>query len=288
MAKTIENLTRKIVDNLVSDDNNIYIGDDLFMAMNARQFGLRILRTGQPYRVENGRVMRVISGRAHSMVGMVSYDFEAGMIIVIPANSIFEIEEIDDDFNIQTFSFRDLPQETAFKECTVFHLNDEDWQLTGKYLDLLWNTVKRNPLSLSALRALQSALLMELHVIYNRESAEQSGHPIGRREDILRRFTALVNEYAAREHVIAFYADRLCLTPNYLGTVIREASGQTVMQWIHRYIIQQAKLQLKYSDQPIWQIAENLNFANPSFFCKFFKHETGMTPGEYRNAARQS
>lgn len=288
MAKTIENLTRKIVDNLVSDDNNIYIGDDLFLAMNARQFGLRILRTGQPYRVENGRVMRVISGRAHSMVGMVSYDFEAGMIIVIPANSIFEIEEIDDDFNIQTFSFRDLPQETAFKECTVFHLNDEDWQLTGKYLDLLWNTVKRNPLSLSALRALQSALLMELHVIYNRESAEQSGHPIGRREDILRRFTALVNEYAAREHVIAFYADRLCLTPNYLGTVIREASGQTVMQWIHRYIIQQAKLQLKYSDQPIWQIAENLNFANPSFFCKFFKHETGMTPGEYRNAARQS
>lgn len=288
MAKTIENLTRKIVDNLVSDDNNIYIGDDLFMAMNARQFGLRILRTGQPYRVENGRVMRVISGRAHSMVGMVPYDFETGMIIVIPANSIFEIEEIDDDFNIQTFSFRDLPQETAFKECTVFHLNDDDWQLTGEYLELLWHTARRRPLSLPALRALQTALLMELHVIYNRESAEQSGHPIGRREDILRRFTALVNEYAAREHAIAFYADRLCLTPNYLGAVIREASGQTVMQWIHRYIIQQAKLQLKYSDQPIWQIAENLNFANPSFFCKFFKHETGMTPGEYRNAARQS
>ncbi|MBR2233920.1 MAG: helix-turn-helix domain-containing protein [Prevotella sp.] len=283
MSKTIENLTRKIVDNFVSDDNNIYIGNDLFIAMNARKFGLRLLRTGQPYRVDNGRVIRVISGHARSIANMVSHDFEAGKLVVIPAGSIFEIEEVDEDFNIQTFSFSELPQETAFKECAVFHLNDDDWQLTGKYLDLLWSTVKRNPLSLSVVRALQTALLMELHVIYNKETVEHKQRPVSRQEDILHRFTTLVNEHAACEHSIAFYADRLCLTPNYLGAVIREASGQTVMQWIHRYIIQQAKLQLKYSDQPIWQIAESLNFPNPSFFSKFFKRETGMTPAEYRN-----
>ena len=256
--------------------------------MNARKFGLRLIRTGQPYMVDNGRVIRVISGHARSIANMISHDFETGMLVVIPAGSIFEIEEVDDDFNIQTFSYSELPPETAFKECTVFHLNDDDWQLTGKYLDLLWNTVKRNPLSLSALRALQTALLMELHVIYNKETSGHNQRSISRQEYIFHRFTTLVNEHAAREHSIAFYAHSLCLTPNYLGAVIREASGQTVMQWIHRYIIQQAKLQLKYSDQPIWQIAENLNFANPSFFCKFFKHETGMSPGEYRNAARQS
>ena len=95
--------------------------------------------------------------------------------------------------------------------------------------------------------------------------------------------TKFGDEHAAREHAIAFYADRLCLTPNHLGSVIREVSGQTVMQWIHRHIIQQAKLQLKYSDLPVWQIAESLNFPNPSFFSKFFKRETGMTPAEYRN-----
>ena len=282
MSKTIENLTRKIVDNFVSDDNNIYIGNDLFIAMNARKFGLRLLQTGQPYRVDNGRVIRVISGHARSIANMVSHDFDAGKLVVIPAGSIFEIEEVDEDFNIQTFSFSDLPQETAFKECTVFHLNDDDWQLTGKYLDLLWSTV------LSVVRALQTALLMELHVIYNKETVEHKQRPVSRQEDILHRFTTLVNEHAACEHSIAFYADRLCLTPNYLGAVIREASGQTVKQWIHRYIIQQAKLQLKYSDLPIWQIAESLNFPNPSFFSKFFKRETGMSPGEYRNAARQS
>ena len=178
MSKTIENLTRKIVDNFVSDDNNIYIGNDLFIAMNARKFGLRLLQTGQPYRVDNGRVIRVISGHARSIANMVSHDFDAGKLVVIPAGSIFEIEEVDEDFNIQTFSFSDLPQETAFKECTVFHLNEDDWQLTGKYLDLLWSTVKRNPLSLSVVRALQTALLMELHVIYNKETVVSAGKKI--------------------------------------------------------------------------------------------------------------
>ena len=162
-------------------------------------------------------------------------------------------------------------------------MNDDDWQLTDEYFRLLWHTVNRQPLSHSSVRALQTALLSELRLIYNKENAERKRHPVSRQEDIFHRFTILVNEHAAREHAIAFYADRLCLTPNHLGAVIREVSGQTVMQWIHRHIIQQAKLQLKYSDLPVWQIAESLNFPNPSFFSKFFKRETGMTPAEYRN-----
>ena len=283
MAKKIENLTLREVEHLAGDDHGEYVGDDLFMAMSARKFGKQFLQTGQPYRVDDGRVMRVLSGHAHSIINMEPHDLQTGMLLVVPADSVFEIEEMDDEFDIQTFSYRELPKETLFKECTAFHLNDDDWQLTDEYFRLLWHTVNRQPLSHSSVRALQTALLSELRLIYNKENAERKRRPISRQEDIFHRFTALVNEHAAREHAIAFYADRLCLTPNHLGSVIREVSGQTVMQWIHRHIIQQAKLQLKYSDLPVWQIAESLNFPNPSFFSKFFKRETGMTPAEYRN-----
>ena len=282
MAKKIENLTLRAVEHLAGDDHGEYVGDDLFMAMSARKFGKQFLQTGQPYRVDDGRVMRVLSGHAHSIINMEPFDLQTGMLLVVPADSVFEIEDMDDEFDIQTFSYRELPKETLFKECTTFHLNDDDWQLTDEYFRLLWHTVKRQPLSLSSVRALQTALLSELHLIHNKENAERKRRPISRQEDIFHRFTALVNEHAAREHAIAFYADRLCLTPNHLGSVIREVSGQTVMQWIHRHIIQQAKLQLKYSDLPVWQIAESLNFPNPSFFSKFFKRETGMTPNEFR------
>ncbi len=268
---------------MAGDDHGEYVGDDLFMAMSARKFGKQFLQTGQPYRVDDGRVMRVLSGHAHSIINMEPHDLQTGMLLVVPADSVFEIEEMDDEFDIQTFSYRELPKETLFKLCAAFHLNDDDWQLTDEYYRLLWHTVNRQPLSHSSVHALQTALLSELRLIYNKENAERKRHPVSRQEDIFHRFTILVNEHAAREHAIAFYADRLCLTPNHLGSVIREVSGQTVMQWIHRHIIQQAKLQLKYSDLPVWQIAESLNFPNPSFFSKFFKRETGMTPAEYRN-----
>ena len=283
MAKKIENLTLREVEHLAGDDHGEYVGDDLFMAMSARKFGKQFLQIGQPYRVDDGRVMRVLSGHAHSIINMEPFDLQTGMLLVVPADSVFEIEEMDDEFDIQAFSYREIPKEALFKECTTFHLNDDAWLLTDEYFRLLWHTVNRQPLSLSSVRALQTAFLSELLLIHNKENAERKRHPISRQEDIFHRFTALVNEHAAREHAIAFYADRLCLTPNHLGAVIREVSGQTVMQWIHRYIIQQAKLQLKYSDLPVWQIAESQNFPNPSFFSKFFKRETGMTPAEYRN-----
>ena len=288
MAKKIENLTLREVEHLAGDDHGEYVGDDLFMAMSARKFGKQFLQTGQPYRVDDGRVMRVLSGHAHSIINMEPHDLQAGMLLVVPADSVFEIEEMYDEFDIQAFSYRELPKEALFKECTTFQLNDDDWLLIDEYFRLLWHTVNRQPLSLPSVRALQTALLSELHLIHNKENAERKRRPISRQEDIFHRFTALVNEHAAREHAIAFYADRLCLTPslcltpNHLGSVIREVSGQTVMQWIHRHIIQQAKLQMKYSDLPVWQIAESLNFPNPSFFSKFFKRETGMTPNEFR------
>ena len=268
---------------MAGDDHGEYVGDDLFMAMSARKFGKQFLQAGHPYRVDDGRVMRVLSGHAHSIINMEPHDLQTCMLLVVPTGSIFEIEEMDEEFDIQTFSYRELPKEALFKECTTFHLDDDDWQLTDEYFHLLWHTVNRQPLSLSSVRALQTALLSELHLIHNKENAERKRHPISRQEDIFHRFTVLVNEHATREHAIAFYADRLCLTPNHLGAVIREVSGLTVKQWINRHIIQQAKLQLKYSDLPIWQIAESLNFPNPSFFSKFFKRETGMTPAEYRN-----
>ena len=64
---------------------------------------------------------------------------------------------------------------------------------------------------------------------------------------------------------------------NFLEKKINDLSPLFLSPWFL-----QAKLQLKYSDLPVWQIAESLNFPNPSFFSKFFKRETGMTPNEFR------
>ena len=89
-------------------------------------------------------------------------------------------------------------------------------------------------------------------------------------------------QHSKHERSVNFYADKLCLTPHYLSSVIRETSGQTVMQWINQAVILEAKVLLKHSNLLVFQISDELNFPNPSFFSKFFKRMTGMTPAEYQ------
>lgn len=282
MTKTIKELTLKEMGRMAGNDHGEYLGNQLLMVMSAIQFGKNFMHDSQPYRVEDGRVLRIISGNATIIVNMKPYHLSAGAMLVFPPDSIMEIEKKDEAFDFQIFSFRDLPDEVNFKECTIFHLTEDDWELTGEYFQLLRHTLNRQPLSLKSIRFLQTALMSELQNIIKKENEGNDHKAAGRKETIFQQFANLVNQYADKEHNIAFYADKLCLTPNHLGTIIRKASGMTVQDWIHRRIIQQAKLFLTYSDMPVVEIAEQLHFSTSSSFCKFFKKETNMTPRKYR------
>lgn len=281
MAKIIEDLTLGFIEDMAGKDHGEYLDNEMIMAMSIRRLGRKILKTGQPYRIGDGRIMRVTQGTARCIINMEQHTMQAGTILVVPPDSVFEVEMMDDSFDLQFVSFKDLPADVTFNSCIELQLTNDDMELTGEYFHLLYHTVNRQPLSMQSTRALLTGMLNELHALHERTTVNTQKTP-SRQQEILQRFITLLNRHAAKEHNISFYADRLCLTPNHLGATIREASGLTAMQWIHRYIIQQAKLQLFYSDHPVWQISETLNFPNPSFFSKFFKRETGMTPAEYR------
>ena len=96
------------------------------------------------------------------------------------------------------------------------------------------------------------------------------------------RFIALVTEYHNQERGMAFYADKLCLTPKYLSKLVKQASGRSAPDWIDSFVILEAKNLLKYSDKAIKEIVYELHFPNQSVFYKFFKAHTGMTPSDYR------
>ena len=66
------------------------------------------------------------------------------------------------------------------------------------------------------------------------------------------------------------------------SSVIKRVSGKTAGKWIDDYVILEAKTLLRYSPMSIQEVAFYLNFANASFFGKYFKHHTGMSPSEYK------
>lgn len=101
--------------------------------------------------------------------------------------------------------------------------------------------------------------------------------------DIFLRFMKLINENFITHHDLKFYADNLSVSTIYLSRVIKRLSNLTVKNHIDRLLLMESCFRLSNSDIPVSTIAEDLNFANPSSFCKFFTRHKGVSPREYRN-----
>ena len=263
-----------------------FINDDLGMVISFIQMGSKLFHTGQPYRAKEGRIIRILQGTGRISINLIEYEVSAHQIIIIPDNSLIELLEISPDYDFQVIvpACNFLPalpgsilSETYTRNGIVLSLNEEEWTQAEMFFTLLWNILHSSPYRRETVQHFIISLLYNLKYTYTTTPLRLS-----RREEIFRRFIALVNEHSKQERSVNFYADKLCLTPHYLSTIIREASGQTVMQWINQSVVLEAKVLLKHSDLLIFQISDELNFPNPSFFSKFFKRMTGMTPAEYQ------
>lgn len=79
-----------------------------------------------------------------------------------------------------------------------------------------------------------------------------------------------------------FYDKKLCLTPKYLSSTIKEVSGKLAGDWIDNYVIIEAKALLISTNLTVQEICYELNFSTPSSFTRFFKRITGMSPRKFR------
>ena len=95
-------------------------------------------------------------------------------------------------------------------------------------------------------------------------------------------FLKLVMKHYTIHHGTSFYADELGLSLPHFCSTIKKAAGNTPLEVIASVILMEAKSRLKSTDEPVKNIALSLGFNNISFFNKFFKQHTGITPQEYR------
>ena len=131
------------------------------------------------------------------------------------------------------------------------------------------------------LRAMLYAILTLTNRIENvaNSSEQMNDISISRYID---RFTRLVNENFASEHNAEFYADKLCVTPNYLNKIVKNTLGTTTKLYIQCRIIKEAKKLLTYTSLSIMEIASILHFNTPTYFNRFFTKYVGIAPLQFR------
>ena len=103
-----------------------------------------------------------------------------------------------------------------------------------------------------------------------------------RKYEIYQDFLQLVMKYNTIHHGTSFYAEHLGLSLPHFCSTIKKVAGNTPLEVIASIILMDAKSRLKSTNEPVKNIALSLGFNNISFFNKFFKQHTGVTPQEYR------
>jgi YesN/AraC family two-component response regulator len=120
--------------------------------------------------------------------------------------------------------------------------------------------------------------------LYSLLPISQHGLTKNRQESIVEKFLQDAQDQYKQERRVGYYAQLQFITPKYLSMVVKLVTGKTVSDWINSFVILAAKSQLKNTIKTIQEIAVELNFPNQSFFGKYFKKNTGMSPSDYRSS----
>ncbi|WBA44095.1 helix-turn-helix domain-containing protein [Hymenobacter canadensis] len=130
---------------------------------------------------------------------------------------------------------------------------------------------------------IQCALLRAMVLKVAQASATTLCQP-DRPSEITMRFKELVYEHVGTHRVVAFYADALAVSENYLNRCVNQLTRKPPKQHITEMVILRSKVLLQDRSKDIAQVAVELNFADPSYFGRLFRQVTQQTPTEYRNA----
>lgn len=248
-----------------------------------------------PLKMPEMRMLIVKKGWVEPIINLTSHHLEAGELIFLAPNGIVQLDNAAADVRGMGLSMSDdlfslaignhIPK--AFDgHLREFHFHLEPHELA--FLDhihyLLYMNMSDKDHSPQVTLHLLSTFLWYVDYLWSRHE-EANRLSQNREQRLFADFIQLVNKDAVREHQIDYYASRLCLSARYMSTLIKKVSGHAAKDWIDDALVTHAKIALKHSDKSVAQISEELNFPNPSFFSKFFRRMTSMTPGEYRGRA---
>ena len=102
---------------------------------------------------------------------------------------------------------------------------------------------------------------------------------------LLSSFSTLMSRHHVRHREVSYYAGLLSITPDYLNKLCKQYWKTEAKKFISAKVVMAIKNCLTCTDLSVKYIATKLNFDDPSYMCRFFKKQTGMSPLEYRNNA---
>jgi AraC family transcriptional regulator, transcriptional activator of pobA len=158
----------------------------------------------------------------------------------------------------------------------VTSLNDLDFEFSSS----IFQNIKANEKQPKIVAALAMALIEKITSLHS--NTQDLSTKFSRRQQLSKSFCSLINTHYLENKDVAFYAEKLNITPKYLSEVVKEETGKSPKSLIEQLLFQEAKSLLKQTEMNVKEISYWLGFEDPSYFTKAFKVAEGLTPFEYR------
>lgn len=235
--------------------------------------------------------------------GKTTYDFDDETVVSFAPGQTVGIHRLEDgpapeavgllfhpDFLHRTSLGQRMKQYSFFSYASneALHLSTEERIILQDYMEKIVRELQHpiDKFSKSLIISNIEVLLNYCMRFYERQfiTREDMNH------DALARFERLLDDYlysdmAAKEGIptVKYFADKICLSPNYFGDLVKSETGKTAQEYIQLKMIAVAKERMLDPAGTIKRIAESLGFQYPQHFVRFFKRQEGCTPKEFRN-----
>lgn len=236
-----------------------------------------------------------LRGSARFRLNYKELDIQKGQVLTIMPDQIIRELEHSADFFCEMLFFpvdfiSDFPSPTDYdllfrmSEQPCITVPEETMQTLLELHALIMKHyhLTDRPYNKEIVKSLLFTLMLMVVSVYETNNKGTFTQTRSRQEEITEQFFKLLFEHYKKERSVAFYADLLCITPKYLTTVVKKVTGHSILDWINEVVVIALKTALRTTNSTVLQISEEFNFANPSFFSRYFKQYTGVTPVGYR------
>lgn len=175
----------------------------------------------------------------------------------------------------------------ALHSSPVLRLRPDEVQVFCTYYDLMLSRLNSSGHRYheKLVESLLMAFLYDFHGLLERFFTP-SCKPRRSADKVFSDFVSLLSSASPKPRDVAYYADRLCLTPKYLSAVCKQVSGITASQFIAQFVVKDIRRLLEETDKSIKEICNELAFPNPSFFGTYVRKHLGLSPRQYRDRGK--
>lgn len=234
-------------------------------------------------------------GHATLSINLQEYHLTENTQVSLLPGSILNLTDIDDDFLLSyaCISGKLFLEITVRIEPSFFLFLKENPCYTlpsghTKGVNGLMNAIediyndRENCFRLQIAKNITQSFLLDVYDKTQRMFKNKSPKGISRQEELFKHFIVLVQKYCSTHREVSFYAAEMFITSRYLSTITQNVTGITAKNIIDKRVILEIKLLLESDNISIQEISNKLYFPDQSFFGRYFKKHTGISPMMYR------